>query len=93
MVVNSVKHSVKSPVTMDYRANSVVPTRYIVYRKVTDCYRLDSFGIEFGIVTVDNVKHCVIRRLTYKIIYAGIVTIHTAQWSQWESIKLANYLN
>lgn len=82
MVVNSVKHSSKSPVTLDYHANSVTPARYVVYRKVTGTYRLDSFGIEFGVVTVDNMQHCVVRHVQ-----------SNGQWSQWESLTLAVYLN
>jgi hypothetical protein len=73
-----IKHNVKSPVTMDYNAASVVPTRYVVYRAVKSIASVgSSIGLQYGLITVDYRKYVVVRHMQ-----------NNGTWSQWETLRL-----
>lgn len=55
----TIKHSKLSPITVDYRANTVIPTRHVIYRKVKVIRSMPHIGI----ITLEGRKIVVTRKL------------------------------
>lgn len=73
----SIRHSIKSPITMDYNATGVIPHRLVIYRKVKLFGCCANWQYQYGLILVDGVKRLVMRKMAPQ-----------GGYTQWELVKI-----